>query len=76
MQDVLSFQRTYLQQRALPLCSRHPVRHLAFTSHSLITANVPYDRVVRSADLDNFATHRRSVGSAAVVWMCRKDSYV
>lgn len=47
----------------LSLCSRHPVRHLSFTSHSLITANVPYERVVRSADLDNFATHRRSVGS-------------
>lgn len=67
---------TCLYQRALPLCSRHPVRHLSFTSHSLITANVPCERVVPSADPDSFATHRRSVGSAAVVWMCRKDSYV
>lgn len=48
--------------QSAPSCSRHPVRHIAFNSHSLITANVPYERVVRSADLDNFTTHRRSVG--------------
>lgn len=43
------------------LCSRHPVRHISFNSRRLITANVPYEKVVRSADLDDFATHRRSV---------------
>lgn len=37
------------------------MRHISFNSHSLITAHVPYERVVRNADLDNFATHRRSV---------------
>nr|XP_014336220.1 PREDICTED: F-box/WD repeat-containing protein 8 [Bos mutus] len=42
--------------------SRHPVRHISFNSHSLITAHVPYERVVRNADLDNFATHRRHRG--------------
>ncbi|XP_059532663.1 F-box/WD repeat-containing protein 8 isoform X2 [Myotis daubentonii] len=51
-----------MNQKLWEVHSRHPVRHLAFTSHSLITANVPYDRVVRSADLDNFATHRRHRG--------------
>lgn len=51
---------------ALLSCSRHPVRHLSFTSHSLITANVPYERVVRNTDLDNFTAHRRSVR-----WGCR-----
>lgn len=44
-----------------PHCSRHPVRHISFNSHSLITANVPYEKVVRNSDLDNFACHRRSV---------------
>jgi len=47
---------------ALLSCSRHPVRHLSFTSHSLITANVPYERVVRNTDLDNFTAHRRHRG--------------
>ncbi|KAB0369932.1 hypothetical protein FD755_017894 [Muntiacus reevesi] len=47
---------------SVPMCSRHPVRHISFNSHSLITAHVPYERVVRSADLDNFATHRRHRG--------------
>ncbi|KAM4827516.1 F-box/WD repeat-containing protein 8 isoform 2-T4 [Thomomys bottae] len=42
--------------------SRHPVRHVSFNSHSLITAHVPYERVVRNSDLDNFATHRRHRG--------------
>ncbi|XP_021113045.1 F-box/WD repeat-containing protein 8 isoform X2 [Heterocephalus glaber] len=41
---------------------RHPVRHISFNSHSLITANVPYERVVRNSDLDNFTTHRRHRG--------------
>lgn len=39
------------------------MRHISFNSHSLITANVPYEKVVRNSDLDSFATHRRSVGS-------------
>lgn len=38
------------------------MRHISFNSHSLITAHVPYERVVRNADLDNFATHRRHRG--------------
>lgn len=38
------------------------MRHISFNSHRLITANVPYERVVRNSDLDSFATHRRSVG--------------
>lgn len=45
----------------LPRGSRHPVRHISFNSHSLITANVPYEKVVRNSDMDNFACHRRSV---------------
>lgn len=45
----------------LPHGSRHPVRHVSFNSHSLITANVPYEKVVRNSDMDNFACHRRSV---------------
>lgn len=40
---------------------RHPVRYISFNSHSLITANVPYEKVLRNSDLDNFACHRRSV---------------
>lgn len=43
------------------LCHRHPVRYISFNSHSLITANVPYEKVLRNSDLDNFACHRRSV---------------
>lgn len=52
----------FLDKSALPVCSRHPVRHISFNSHSLITANVPYRRLVRSADLDDFTTHRRHWG--------------
>lgn len=37
------------------------MRYLSFNSHSLITANVPYEKVLRNSDLDNFACHRRSV---------------
>lgn len=59
-----SFHRLTLM--SIPLCSRHPVRHISFNSHSLITAHVPYERVVRNADLDNFATHRRSALGAGV----------
>lgn len=44
------------------MCSRHPVRHISFNSRRLITANVPYERVVRNADLDDFAAHRRHRG--------------
>lgn len=51
------------------MCSRHPVRHISFNSHSLITAHVPYERVVRSADLDNFATHRRSALRQGLAWV-------
>lgn len=45
----------------LLMCSRHPVRHISFNSHSLITAHVPYESVARDPDLDHFTTHRRSV---------------
>lgn len=45
---------------SLPLPSRHPVQHISFSSHSLITANVPYQTVMRNVDLDSF-THRRLV---------------
>ncbi|XP_049721510.1 F-box/WD repeat-containing protein 8 [Elephas maximus indicus] len=51
-----------MNQKLWEVHSRHPVRHIAFNSHSLITANVPYERVVRNSDLDNFATHRRHRG--------------
>lgn len=37
------------------------MRYISFNSHSLITANVPYEKVLRNSDLDNFACHRRSV---------------
>lgn len=46
---------------SLPLPSRHPVQHISFSSHSLITANVPYQTVMRNVDLDSFTTHRRLV---------------
>lgn len=58
----MSFRRLTLT--SVPVCCRHPVRHISFNSHSLITAHVPYERVVRNADLDNFATHRRSAPGA------------
>uniref|UniRef100_A0A4W2CBP2 F-box and WD repeat domain containing 8 n=1 Tax=Bos indicus x Bos taurus TaxID=30522 RepID=A0A4W2CBP2_BOBOX len=51
-----------MSQKLWEVHSRHPVRHISFNSHSLITAHVPYERVVRNADLDNFATHRRHRG--------------
>ncbi|KAF6081152.1 F-box and WD repeat domain containing 8 [Phyllostomus discolor] len=51
-----------MSQKLWEVHSRHPVRHIAFDSHSLITANVPSERVVRGADLDNFTTHRRHQG--------------
>ena len=53
------------------------MRHISFNSHSLITAHVPYERVVRNADLDNFATHRRSVlraGAGMGVSVFRTDN--
>lgn len=56
------------------LCSRHPVRHISFNSRRLITANVPYERVVRSADTDDFATHRRSVGCAGLGGVQKRQS--
>ncbi|XP_055987034.1 F-box/WD repeat-containing protein 8 [Sorex fumeus] len=51
-----------MAQKLWEVHSRHPVRHVAFNRHRLITANVPYERVVRSPELDNFATHRRHRG--------------
>ncbi|XP_060468391.1 F-box/WD repeat-containing protein 8 isoform X1 [Panthera onca] len=50
-----------MNQKLWEVHSRHPVRHLSFNSHSLITANVPYERVVRNTDLD-FTAHRRHRG--------------
>ncbi|CAH6778828.1 Fbxw8 [Phodopus roborovskii] len=51
-----------MNQKLWEVHSRHPVRYISFNSHSLITANVPYEKVVRNADLDNFACHRRHRG--------------
>lgn len=51
-----------MNQKLWEVHSRHPVRHVSFNSHSLITANVPYEKVVRNSDLDNFACHRRHRG--------------
>ncbi|XP_006204849.1 F-box/WD repeat-containing protein 8 [Vicugna pacos] len=51
-----------MNQKLWEVHSRHPVRHISFNSHSLITANVPYERVVCNADLDRFTTHRRHRG--------------
>eukprot|EP00069_Balaena_mysticetus_P013089 bmy_01414T0 len=51
-----------MNQKLWEVHSRHPVRHISFNCHSLITAHVPYERVVRNADLDNFVTHRRHRG--------------
>ncbi|XP_055461930.1 F-box/WD repeat-containing protein 8 [Psammomys obesus] len=51
-----------MNQKLWEVHSRHPVRHVSFNSHSLITANVPYEKVVRNSDLDNFSCHRRHRG--------------
>ncbi|XP_007189717.2 F-box/WD repeat-containing protein 8 [Balaenoptera acutorostrata] len=51
-----------MNQKLWEVHSRHPVRHISFNCHSLVTAHVPYERVVRNADLDNFVTHRRHRG--------------
>ncbi|KAM5191127.1 F-box/WD repeat-containing protein 8 [Callospermophilus lateralis] len=51
-----------MNQKLWEVHSRHAVRHISFNSHSLITANVPYEKVVRNSDLDSFATHRRHRG--------------
>lgn len=51
-----------MNQKLWEVHSRHPVRYLSFNSHSLITANVPYEKVLRNSDLDNFACHRRHRG--------------
>ncbi|NWX89665.1 FBXW8 protein, partial [Nothoprocta pentlandii] len=44
--------------------ARHPVRHLRFSSHSLITANVPDDKTPRGASLDDddLTAHRKHRG--------------
>ncbi|XP_058280752.1 F-box/WD repeat-containing protein 8 isoform X2 [Hylobates moloch] len=49
-------------QKLWEVYSGHPVQHISFSSHSLITANVPYQTVMRNADLDSFTTHRRHRG--------------
>ncbi|XP_004597853.2 F-box/WD repeat-containing protein 8 [Ochotona princeps] len=51
-----------MNQKLWEVHSRHPVRHISFNSHSLITANVPYERVLRNPDLDNFTAYRRHRG--------------
>lgn len=51
-----------MNQKLWEVHSRHPVRYISFNSHSLITANVPYEKVLRNSDLDNFACHRRHRG--------------
>ncbi|XP_054852125.1 F-box/WD repeat-containing protein 8 [Eublepharis macularius] len=44
--------------------ARHPVRHIWFNSHSLITANIPSERTPRGASLmdDDLTAHRRHRG--------------
>ncbi|XP_060539752.1 F-box/WD repeat-containing protein 8 isoform X2 [Pantherophis guttatus] len=44
--------------------ARHPVRHLRFNSHSLITANVPNEKTPRGASItdDDLTAHRRHRG--------------
>ncbi|XP_053135807.1 F-box/WD repeat-containing protein 8 [Hemicordylus capensis] len=44
--------------------ARHPVRHVWFNSHSLITANVPDEKVPRGASImdDDLTAHRRHRG--------------
>nr|XP_011762747.1 F-box/WD repeat-containing protein 8 isoform X1 [Macaca nemestrina] len=49
-------------QKLWEVYSGHPVQHISFSSHSLITANVPYQTVMRNVDLDSFTTHRRHRG--------------
>uniref|UniRef100_A0A8D1G7Z1 F-box/WD repeat-containing protein 8 n=1 Tax=Sus scrofa TaxID=9823 RepID=A0A8D1G7Z1_PIG len=51
-----------MNQKLWEVHSRHPVRHISFNSHSLITAHVPYESVARDPDLDHFTTHRRHQG--------------
>ncbi|KAM5238152.1 F-box/WD repeat-containing protein 8 [Ctenodactylus gundi] len=51
-----------MNQKLWEAHSRFPVRHLAFSSHSLITANVPCENVVHDSDLDSFATCQRHRG--------------
>ncbi|KAK9392298.1 F-box/WD repeat-containing protein 8-like [Crotalus adamanteus] len=45
-------------------CLRHPVRHLRFSSHSLITANIPNEKTPRGASItdDDLTTQRRHRG--------------
>ncbi|XP_028566095.2 F-box/WD repeat-containing protein 8 isoform X3 [Podarcis muralis] len=44
--------------------ARHPVRHIWFNSHSLITANIPDEKVPRGASImdDDLTAHRRHRG--------------
>ncbi|XP_035113644.2 LOW QUALITY PROTEIN: F-box/WD repeat-containing protein 8 [Callithrix jacchus] len=51
-----------MNQKLWEVYSGHPVKHISFSSRSLITANVPYQPVVRNADRDNFTPHRRHQG--------------
>ncbi|XP_054248553.1 F-box/WD repeat-containing protein 8 [Indicator indicator] len=45
--------------------ARHPVRHVWFNSHSLITANIPEEKAPRGATSmdDDFAAHRKHRGT-------------
>ncbi|KAM6422705.1 F-box/WD repeat-containing protein 8 [Liasis olivaceus] len=44
--------------------ARHPVRHLRFNSHSLVTANIPNEKTPRGASItdDDLTAHRRHRG--------------
>nr|XP_056715571.1 F-box/WD repeat-containing protein 8 [Euleptes europaea] len=44
--------------------ARHPVRHIWFNSHSLITANIPNEKTPRGASImdDDLTAHRRHRG--------------
>ncbi|XP_072921570.1 F-box/WD repeat-containing protein 8 [Hemitrygon akajei] len=66
--------------------SRHPVRHLRFSAHTLITANIPNEKCPRGASImdDDLTAHRRHRGiiyiydfsvnkSAPVIPICRSS---
>lgn len=44
---------------------RHPVRHVRFNTSTLVTANIPDDKVPRGACItdDDLTAHRRSLNS-------------
>ncbi|XP_074258287.1 F-box/WD repeat-containing protein 8 isoform X1 [Saimiri boliviensis] len=51
-----------MNQKLWEVYSGHPVKHVSFSSRSLITAHVPCQPVVRNADRDSVTPHRRHWG--------------